>query len=112
MAREFIRKSRRQILRIIVVALATGLLPAKTTASGRVTLRASSDPACLSHSRQGLGNSRMTADKPGSRHQRRSLCRCLGESLDRSNSTPPTGATSRQSAPSGGLPNTTASGRG
>ena len=31
------------------------LLPAKTTASGRVTLRASSDPACLSHSRQGLG---------------------------------------------------------
>ena len=33
----------------------TPLLPAKTTASGRVTLRASSDPACLSHSRQGLG---------------------------------------------------------
>ena len=33
----------------------TWLLPAKTTASGRVTLRASSDPACLSHSRQGLG---------------------------------------------------------
>ena len=31
------------------------LLPAKTTASGRVTRRASSDPACLSHSRQGLG---------------------------------------------------------
>ena len=34
---------------------ARALLPAKTTASGRVTLRASSDPACLSHSRQGLG---------------------------------------------------------
>ena len=44
----------------------------------------------------------MTADKPGSRHQRRSLCRCLGESLDRSNSTPPTGATSRSRPPGGG----------
>ena len=43
----------------------------------------------------------MTADKPGSRHQRRSLCRCLGESLDRSNSTPPTGATSRSRPPRG-----------
>ena len=31
-----------------------GLLPAKTTASGRVTRRASSDPACFSHSGQGL----------------------------------------------------------
>jgi len=30
------------------------LLPAKTTASGRVTRRASSDPACFSHSGQGL----------------------------------------------------------
>ncbi len=30
------------------------LLPAKTTASGCVTRRASSDPACFSHSGQGL----------------------------------------------------------
>ena len=32
----------------------TDLLPAKTTASGRVTRRASSDPACFSHFGQGL----------------------------------------------------------
>jgi hypothetical protein len=36
----------------------------------------------------------------------------LGESLDRSASTPPTGATSCRRPPRGGLPNTTASGRG
>ncbi len=49
----------------------------------------------------------MTVDKAGTRHQRRSLCRCLGESQDRFDSTPPTGATSRRRPPRGGLPNTT-----
>src|SRR5271157_4695323 len=38
------------------------LLTANTTASGRETRRASSDPACFPHSGKGLG---MTADKPG-----------------------------------------------
>ena len=37
-----------------LVCLTHNLLPAKTTASGRVTRRASSDPACFSHSGQGL----------------------------------------------------------
>jgi hypothetical protein len=32
------------------------LILTKSTASGRVTLRASSDPACFSHSGQGLGS--------------------------------------------------------
>ncbi len=32
------------------------LLPAKTTASGRVTRRASSDSACFSHSGQSLAS--------------------------------------------------------
>ncbi len=36
----------------------------KTTASGRVTRRASSDPACFPHSGQAREDSRMTADKP------------------------------------------------
>src|SRR5208337_276775 len=35
--------------------LGPALVPAKPTASGRVTRRASSDPACFSHSSQGLG---------------------------------------------------------
>ncbi len=37
----------------------------------------------------------------GIRHQWRSFCRCLGESLDRSNSSPPAGAISRRRPPRG-----------
>ena len=77
------------------------LLPVKTTASGRVTRRASSDPACFPILVRVWEDSRMTADKPGIRHQWRSFCRCLGESLDRSNSSPPAGATSCRRPPRG-----------
>ena len=42
-----------------------GLVTAKTTAFGRVTQRASSDPACFPHSGQASEDSRMTAGEPG-----------------------------------------------
>ena len=78
--------------------------PAKTTASGRVTRRASSDPACFSHSGQGLA--RLSHDI-GSAWNSSSTEKPLpvpGRNLDRSNSTPPTGATSRRRPPRGAFP--------
>ena len=90
-------------------------LPSKSTASGRVTLIASSDPVCApprndrisTAPREGVeithGQRVSQSEKPvlSARNHR-----------SRSASTPPTGATSCSRPPRGDLPDTSASGRG
>jgi hypothetical protein len=92
------------------------LIPSKSTAFGRETRRASSDPACIpprndltsaapmedvkkTHGRAREPAGEAGAERPG----------IAGVALT---STPPSGATSRRRPPRGGLPNATAFGRG
>ena len=86
-----------------------GLLPAKTTASGRVTEELRAIRRAFPILVRVWQDSRMTLDEPGIRHQRRSLRRCLGETRTAPTPRPQRGQP-HVDGPLGGLPNTTASG--
>src|SRR5271157_1636379 len=89
-----------------------GLVTAKPTAFGRVTERASSDPACFSPTCEGFG--RLSGDRGQAGNSS-----STEKPMPRTVSEPgplrlhaPNGGNPTHTAPSGGHPNTTASGRG